>query len=52
MWAIKLGGAALAAAVLAVCIYGMTQADPGIVTSSFGTVDTVKVRIRDLDLNK
>ena len=43
MWAIKMSGAAFAAAILAVSAYGMTQADPGIVKSGFSTVDTVKV---------
>lgn len=43
MWVIKLSGAALAAAVLAVSAYGMTEANPDIIKHAFLTVDTVKV---------
>ena len=43
MWTIKAVGAAFAAGVLAACAWGMTRADPGVVSGAFGVVDDLKV---------
>ena len=47
MWAIKLCAAAFSAGVLVACAWGMTQADPHVVTGAFSVLDTLKVCSRD-----